>query len=240
MSVKLGRPGRPRHRVWVIRCPSLRDRWASSRGFVRAATVSALATETSQRGHRGVASACSRSVDQRRWVRDVRRRPGSKVRAEWVVITSFENRHAAEYMLASLGHEFRQMLARGMRTLSWSTAMATACPSARNHGCSKAGGFAATTARGSVGRLFDQRDRPVEQVREIVPVDVRDGDVPEDAADEEPRLVRMRADLISGVHQSGGNARAARCSSEADPPLYWYSISLRRCPPPFGGSPWAA
>ena len=32
---------------------------------------------------------------------------------EWVVIASFENRHAAEHMLASLGHEFRHNALKG-------------------------------------------------------------------------------------------------------------------------------
>ena len=39
--------------------------------------------------------------------------PVTRSGQEWVVIASFENRHAAERMLASLGHEFRHNARKG-------------------------------------------------------------------------------------------------------------------------------
>lgn len=60
----------------------------------------------------GTVSACSRSVDDDRSMTseaDPAARPGH----DWVVIASFENRHAAEHVLASLGHELRRNARKG-------------------------------------------------------------------------------------------------------------------------------
>jgi hypothetical protein len=76
--------------------------------------------------------------------------PPAKSGQEWVVIASFGNRHAAEHMLASLGHKFRLNAHKGYAEAFVISANADGSLKLTESRILEASGFAATTARVSV------------------------------------------------------------------------------------------
>ena len=76
--------------------------------------------------------------------------PATRSGQEWVVIASFANRHAAEHMLASLGHEFRHNARKGHADAFVVSGNANGSLKLTESRVLEASGLAATTARLSV------------------------------------------------------------------------------------------
>jgi hypothetical protein len=96
-----------------------------------------------------VTSACSRSVGDDGSMAS-KGDPLTRSGQEWVVIASFANRHAAEHMLASLGHEFRRNARKGHAEASVVSGNADGSLKLTESRALQASGFAATIIRVSL------------------------------------------------------------------------------------------
>jgi predicted TIM-barrel enzyme len=76
--------------------------------------------------------------------------PATRSGEEWVIIASFENRHATEHMLASLGHEFRHHARKGHADAFVVSGNSDGSLKLTQSRVLEASGFAATTARLSI------------------------------------------------------------------------------------------